>query len=85
MEKKKLAWRVYRIESEDDLKHALLHYHTATELKPVLARVGERAPDELIKWVERLGIEVVQAKDVLPWDVWLRHVKGGVTEQMKLL
>ncbi len=85
MEKKKLVWRVYRIESEDDLKRALAQYRAATGVSPVLARVGERASDELVKWVERTGIEVVQAKDVLPWDVWLRHVKGGVTEQMKLL
>jgi len=83
MDRKKLALRVYRIESEDDLKRALLHYQTATELKPVLVRISERASGDLLKWVERLGIEVVRAKDVLPWDIWLTD-GVVVTEQMRL-
>lgn len=83
MDRKKLTWRVYRIESEEDLKRALAQYHTVTGMNPVRVRLSERASGDLLKWVERLGIEVVRAKDVLPWDVWLTD-GAVVTEQLAL-
>ncbi len=79
MDKKKLVWRVYRIESENDLKRAIAQYHTVTGISPALAQVSEKAPDDILTWITACKLEIVKAKNVLPRDVWLTHThpQGG--------
>lgn len=75
MDKKKLVWRVYRIDSEDDLKRAIAQYHAVTGISPALAQISERAPDDIWTWITACKLEIVKAKNVLPRDVWLTHIQ----------
>ena len=72
---KRLTWRAYVITAERDVEQALTRYELATGEKPVWAQVSEKAPGELVKWVERAGLEVMRGKGMLPHDVWLTHEK----------
>jgi len=70
---KKLIWRAYTIADERDLNQAMARYERATGKKAVCAQISDKAPKDLVAWVERSGLEVVQGKGMLARDVWLTH------------
>ncbi|WP_322508781.1 hypothetical protein, partial [Anaerolinea sp.] len=69
---------------ERELVQALARYELAAGEKPVWAQVSEKAPGELVEWVERTGLEVVRGKGMLPHDVWLTHEAEAVERQSQL-
>ncbi len=81
---KKLTWRAYTVTEERDVERALARYELATGEKPVWAQVSEKAPDELVEWVTRTGLEVVRGKGMLPHDVWLTHETKAVESQAQM-
>jgi hypothetical protein len=67
------TWKAYWVESESDLEKALASYERVTDEKPLVVQISERAPEDLLKWVERTGLEVLASKWLQPHDVWLTH------------
>lgn len=70
---RKLIWRAYTIADERELAQAMARYERATGKKAVCAQVSDKAPKDLVAWVERSGLEVVHGKGMLARDVWLTH------------
>ncbi len=81
---KKLTWRAYTVTEEREVEQALARYELATGEKPVWAQVSEKAPEPLVEWVARTGLEVVRGKGMLPHDVWLTHEAEAVEPQAQL-
>lgn len=67
------TWKAYWIQSKDELEKALANYERATDEKPLVIQISERAPEDLLKWVEQTGLEVFKSRWLQPHDVWLTH------------
>lgn len=70
----KTEWRVYRIEDKGGLMSALQLYELRKGQKPRYARMSTRAPEWLVTLLHAVdGLEIEQASNLLPLDVWLTH------------
>lgn len=68
------TWKVYIIEDKQDWVAALALYERRIGVKPRYVRVSEKAPDWLLMLLkEAEGLEVEQATNLLPHDIWLTH------------
>ncbi len=81
----KTEWRVYRIEDKDELTAAIALYEKRKGAKPRYGRVSEKAPQCLLALLQEVeGLEVEQAANLLPLDVWLTH-EHRIEPQLSLL
>lgn len=70
----KTEWRVYWIEDKGDLTSAIQLYELRKGHKPRYARISMKAPDWLVALMNEVdGLEIEQASNLLPQDVWLTH------------